>query len=85
MEERREEGERAFQKVAGLTQRRARALVQITKADGARGKSSVLAGFAPGPIGLGNLRGPGHVALPWWLWLGCWWEQPEWEQAWHSC
>ena len=61
MEERRE-GESAFQKVAGLEQRRGRALVQMTKPDGGRSKSSVLAGGMRGQAILSHLGGPGWGA-----------------------
>lgn len=64
----RREGERTFQKVARLKQRRGRALVQATKTDRGQGKPCVLAG---------GMRRPGNAVLPWWLWLGCWPGQPE--------
>lgn len=61
MEERGEEGERAFQKVAGLKQRRDRASVQITKTDGPGANPASLPGRREGQAMLPYLGGSGWV------------------------
>lgn len=83
MEERRE-GERAFQKVAGLEQRRGRALVQMTKPDGGHSKSSALTGGMRGQAILSHLGGSGWGACGKGLSVGMevgWWGVMRWEQG----